>query len=162
MRTWILGIPALILSTGVGFLGSFALTGFIMAAMNPVGLNLVKTDDSFRRVYVEMARLREAEMGLSLCAKDQANSTRQPLLRAEAELIESLRTDAKSSNLAPPLDVAQAILSVRSNTPTPQSQSRTDAGEDPRVAELLVRSGWTRGTTGLLRDALVKIDGNCK
>lgn len=162
MRTWILGILALILSTGVGFLGSYALTGFIMAAMNPVGLNLARTDDSFTRVYVEMARLREAEMGLSLCAKDQTYSTRQPLLRAESELIEDLRTDAKSSNLAPPMDLAQAILTVRNNTPSLQSQSRMDAGEDARVAELLVRSGWPRGTKGELRDALVKIDGNCK
>jgi hypothetical protein len=152
----------LIASVVVGFAVSYAAMSFRVVAMSPIGLNLTRRDDPFARVFVEMARLREADAALRSCATSPGPSARQAILRVESELIVGLRTDSKSSGLTPPLDLAEAILELRSSRDLPKSATGSGGHEAATVTELIRRSGWAEDSEPALRQALTKMDGECK
>ncbi|MGB6404303.1 MAG: hypothetical protein WBF26_15815, partial [Candidatus Sulfotelmatobacter sp.] len=114
------------------------------------------------RVFVEMVRLKEAESVLGSCKNASTLSSPQASLRVESELIGGLRTDAKASGFAPPLDVADAILELRSNGAISKSATESAEREATTVNELLKRSGWPEDSEHTLREALAKMDGACK
>jgi hypothetical protein len=152
----------LIASVIAGFTIGYAAMSFKVVAMSPMGLNLAKRADPFERVFVEMARLREAESALGSCKNTSTPSSQQASLRVESELIGGLSTDAKASGFAPPLDVAEAILELRSNGALRKSATGSGGREEATVNELLRRSGWPKDSEHALRDALAKMDGACK
>jgi hypothetical protein len=110
MHRWVFRFLCLIASVIVGFAIGYAALSLRAIAMSPMGLNLAKRTDPFERVFVEMTRLEEAERVLGACKNTSAPSSQKASLRVESELIAGLRTDAKASGFAPPLDVAEAIL----------------------------------------------------
>jgi|SRR5580658_2978714 hypothetical protein len=162
MRTLVFGLLCLIASVIVGFAIGYSAMSFRAVATSPVGLNLATRDDPSARVFVEMVRLKEAESVLGSCKSAPTSSSLQASLRIESELIGALRTDAKTSGLAPPLDVAEAILELRSNSALLKSATGTGGGEARTVNELLRRSGWPEDSEHALRDALARMDGACK
>jgi hypothetical protein len=152
----------LVLGVIVGFALSYAGMSITVAAMSPIGLNLTNVTDPFARVFVEMARLGEAEAALRSCASMSNPTSRHAILTAESELIGGLRTDTKSSGLEPPLDVAQAIVGIRSDDPLPKLTMARGVDEDATVGQLISRSGWPEHSELTLREALTKLDGACK
>jgi hypothetical protein len=152
----------LILGVIVGFALSYTAMSATVAATSPVGLNLARVNDPFGRLFVEMVRLGEAETALRSCASMSNPTSRQAILTAESELIGGLRTDAKSSGLAPPLDVAEAIVGIRSSDPLPKPTVGRGIDEAATVGQLIKRSGWPEHSELTLREALTKLDGPCK
>jgi hypothetical protein len=162
MRKWVFGFLWSIASAIVGFGIGYAAMSFKVVAMSPIGLNFARSNDPFARVFAEMARLGEAETALRSCANGFSLSSRQAMLRAESELIGDLRTDAKFVGLEPPIDLAEAILELRSSSALPKSPMGGDGRQAATVSELLARSGWSADSEPTLREALAKMDGPCK
>jgi hypothetical protein len=162
MRQWVFRFLSLVAGAIGGFAIGYAAMTLRVTAMSPTGLNLARTADPIARVFVEMARLEEAEKVLGSCKTTSNPSSQQALLGVESDLIGGLRTDAKVSGLAPPLDVAQAILGLRTNGALPKAAMGDGVREATTVNELLKRSGWPEDSERALREALAKMDGVCK
>jgi hypothetical protein len=162
MHKWVTRFLWLIASVIFGLAVGYAAMSFRVVAMNPMGLNLADRSDPAARVFVEMVRLKEAESVLGSCKNASSPSSPQASLRLESELIEGLRTDAKASGFAPPLDVAEAILELRSNGALSESAKGSGESKAATVNELLKRSGWPEDSEHALREALAKMDGACK
>jgi hypothetical protein len=159
MRKWIIRFLLLIASVIVGFLTGYAAMSFRAVAVSPIGLNLARTTDPLTRAFVEMARLGEAETAFRTCENKSNPFSQQAILRVESELIGGLRIDATAGGLTPPLDIAEAILDLRSSGAL---RSTAHGHEPATVSELIRRSGWAEGSEGALREALTKLDGSCK
>jgi len=145
----------------VGFTTGYFASSFRAVATSPMGLDLAKRTDPFERVFAEMTRLEEAEKVLGACKSTSVRLFHQSSLRIEAELIGSLRSDAKASDFGPPRDVAEAILELRRNDALPKSAG--DSGREAfTVNKLLESSGWPEHSENALRSALAKMDESCK
>jgi hypothetical protein len=152
----------LAMSLIIGFAIGYAATSISVVAASPVGLNLARTSDPSTRVFVEMARLKQAEAVLGSCKYASIFVPQQSSLQAESALIEGLRIDTKASGFAPPLDVAEAIWELRSDNAFPKTEMDRTGPEIAKLVELLSRSGWPEDSQRLLRQALKKMDEACK
>jgi hypothetical protein len=130
------------------------------------GLNRGMQTNAFGLVFSKMVRLGEAEAVLRGCgtgSNSSSHESHESFLEIEDQLVKSLRLDVQSSRLAPPLDLAEAIVQVRRNNSSPQS-GVVSAGTGTSITanELLTQSGWPDNSANVLRQALAKMGRSCK
>jgi hypothetical protein len=162
VRKWAIRVSWLGASFIVAFTLAYGATTYKIVANSPFGLNLSKPSDPTERVFAKMVRLGEADAVLRDCGTANRStdhpSSRATLLDSQAQLLNELRSDAPSAGLAPPLDLAQAILSMRRDgAPEPLT-----GGNSVTLGELLKRSGWPENSENLLRQVQVRMDKSCK
>jgi hypothetical protein len=162
MRELVFKSLCLITSMMVGFAMGYAAMTLGVSAMSPIGLNLNKSTEPFQRTFVEMSRLGEAETVLRSCTEVSDPSTRQTLLAVESDVINDLRKDAKSSGLAPPLDVAAGIVEIRRNAGSRDVATEAAGPATSGVNDLLTSSGWPEDSARVLSIALANSRGLCK
>jgi hypothetical protein len=163
MHKWLYRLLGLGVSAIVGFTIGYAMMSYEAVAASPVGLNLATTTEPFAKVFAEMARLGEAESVFRGCRNVLDLSSERTILKVESQLIGGLRSDAKSAGLAPPLDLAEAVVQLRrSNALHGSAVESAGVPERAMLSELIGQSGWPEGSEEELREALAKIDTSCK
>ncbi len=150
----------MIVVTGVLGLAIGAITGYFVGIGSDFPLLHFRANSDtspFNQTFDGMARFTGLEMSLKPCG---GAPDRQGFVEDERRLIDSIQTSATRANLAPPLDVARAIVAHRSATiANLHSDKQAFASAVESEKAFLQAAGWKDTSHDHLASVVLEWDG---